>query len=467
MYRVYINPVRLLAVTGAMMAFLALMFSASPVSAAEKSAKIKGYCKKHHGREAFPDIDRRDNGLVCSIRKSGGLAITMHKVSAADICAEQHNTRNFYRTGKRLICLTGSDATAKQTINLKKHCREAHGQNAIVTKRLTDGSSMCTVKTDGGLAQTNNVIDVASLCGNRPGRIDGDRLHCGQPGGDVPPGGTQGQAKGKDRPTEQDEGRPAEQDGGKKHGRSKPAPSRETVARVALSEGKLEECGIAFHDKIAQLLKTNRMTMVQGGMDFPCPGLSGGWPRDLDDHCKTFSKAAAGMFTSSLDWQGSKPACRIEVQGRVSMKPVRLDAACSLAYEEMTGEKIHTQPNALAFRWQNRQLNCFLVSRKSVDCYAAFLTKGAYPPECQSADVKVASIIFTRTEPPFDEIEEIPMESAFRVVVTFEGDPGRTTEPVRITNERTGQSIEVIAKQTADPKVFYTGPVTMQPEVTP
>jgi len=149
-------------------------------------------------------------------------------------------------------------------------------------------------------------------------------------------------------------------------------------------DGNLENCAIAFSDAFAGLLKTTKLDMAHGKTEYACPGLTGGFGRDLATHCKSFEKAGNGLFTSTLAWQAGLPTCQIEAQGMASNRPLRLDAACALAFEEETGANIQTQlrDNGLAFRWQNRHLQCFIVTRKSVLCYRAFLENGTYPPDC-------------------------------------------------------------------------------------
>ncbi|MGR3344713.1 MAG: hypothetical protein ACU0DI_16110 [Paracoccaceae bacterium] len=40
-------------------ALIGLLATARPAVAAEKTADLSKYCRKHHGRTAFPNVDRR------------------------------------------------------------------------------------------------------------------------------------------------------------------------------------------------------------------------------------------------------------------------------------------------------------------------------------------------------------------------------------------------------------------------
>jgi hypothetical protein len=164
------------------------------------------------------------------------------------------------------------------------------------------------------------------------------------------------------------------------------AASDDTAAATDPVKGNLEDCAIAFSDEMAQLLKTTKLEMAHGTSEYSCPGLSHGWAPDLAAHCKIFEKAGDGMFTSNLAWQGSSPMCRIEVMGRVNQRPLRLDAACALEFEQKTGAKIQGRlvANGLAFRWQGQKLDCFLVTRQSVQCYRDYLANGVYPAGCRA-----------------------------------------------------------------------------------
>ena len=154
-----------------------------PALAAEKSADLGKYCRNVHGPTAFANVDRRDNGLLCSIRTSGGLGLTHNKIKAADVCAKQHGTSRFRRQGQELICLKGPGDAGNQagrSIDLEQHCKKAHGPDAFLTKRRTDNKPMCTIRTDGGLGLRHHLIDLASLCGGgmSDSRIDGAIVTC-------------------------------------------------------------------------------------------------------------------------------------------------------------------------------------------------------------------------------------------------------------------------------------------------
>ena len=114
-----------------LLAAIGLVAAAVPTVAAEKAADLAAYCRTKHGRSAFPSVDRRDDGLMCSRRTSGGLGLLHRKIRAADVCAAQHRTRRFRRQGKGLLCITGRGAATAKTIDLTKHCRAKYGPTAF------------------------------------------------------------------------------------------------------------------------------------------------------------------------------------------------------------------------------------------------------------------------------------------------------------------------------------------------
>ena len=87
-------------------AFLIGLAIAAPTFAAEKTADLAKYCRKVHGAAAFPSVDRRDNGLMCSLRTSGGRGLLHRKIAAADVCAAQEQL--FTRAWRRLQEVRGS-----------------------------------------------------------------------------------------------------------------------------------------------------------------------------------------------------------------------------------------------------------------------------------------------------------------------------------------------------------------------
>ena len=74
---------------------------------------------------------------------------------------------------------------------------------------------------------------------------------------------------------------------------------------------------------------------------------------------------------------------------------------------------------------------------------------------------------FVSAEPPFEELKDPTVGTQFRIKVVFENDPGRDSEPVSVRNKRTGQTLTLIAKQTADPKIFRTAPVNVIEDLVP
>jgi hypothetical protein len=134
-----------------------------PAAAAEKSADIAAYCRKNHGPTAFPNIDRRDDGLMCTIRTSGGLAQLHRKINAADVCATQHNTRRFRRDGTAVICLTGSGGNARpaRTVDLAKYCRDRYGMIKVAGPPPPGGA----IDAAGSGRLTGTGITTAHLAG--------------------------------------------------------------------------------------------------------------------------------------------------------------------------------------------------------------------------------------------------------------------------------------------------------------
>lgn len=119
----------------------------------------------------------------------------------------------------------------------------------------------------------------------------------------------------------------------------------------------------------------------------------------------------------------------------------------------------------MAWRWHEQKLHCFLVPKKTVKCFESFLAEGSYPPGCLAVEPR--EILFVQAEPPYDTIDTLTVGTSFRVKLVFDADPGQTTAPVTVTNERTGKTIELVAEQTEDPTIFRTPPVNLLPEVTP
>ena len=455
----------------------AFLYCTASAVAAEVSADIKGFCQKTYGHDAFPGVDWRDNGLLCSRRSDGGLGFIHSKITAAEVCAAQHATRRYRREGNRLLCLTGSatkNDKAVKPIDLKKHCKAAHGVDAFVTQRRTDNRQMCTVRTQGGLGLRHHLIDIADLCGGSTGRVEGTMLHCAdrdarahQPGDkeitETPASGKQGKAAGE--------------------GQDPSAPKRHLgeKADVAMRSvtGNLEGCailggGISFPERIG----SDWESILRGHVPFPCPGLSGGWKGDLDAICHNIGSRQG--WRGKIEWQGSRPICKSQGSGGMqSAIPTPLQFACAAGFAELTGKQlfptrgeegyIRTTGDVLAFRWDDRKLQCFFVPKETVNCYGVFLSEGSYPAGCKpgTVTVELTEIHFVEAEPPYEVIKTLPIGIKFRVKLVFESDPGRKSEPVSVINESSGQTLKLIARQTKDLKVFRTPPVNLLPEGTP
>ncbi len=195
----FLYPSKLLVLLSCLAVFLPSLFS-SPVQAGEVQADVSSYCREKFGHTAFSNVDRRDNGIMCSLRTDGGLGLRHHKVNAADICVTLHGTPQYRRDGAGVICIQsgpGGASPAGREINLEQYCRKNYGPNAIVTERRTDGTPMCSVRTDGGLGLRHHVIDTNAVCGPGGGRVTGNTIRCGTGFGPVPgPGGPFGPSGG-------------------------------------------------------------------------------------------------------------------------------------------------------------------------------------------------------------------------------------------------------------------------------
>ena len=195
---------RLALAIGAVLLGSVLLFPSSG-EAAEAPADIERFCREVFGPDAFAGVDRRDNGLLCSLRVSGGLGLVHNKIDPIMVCTVQHQTQRFRREGLGVICITGQAAVAERTVDLNRHCRQAYGPDAFLTRRRTDNAPMCSVRTDGGLGLRHHVIDVRGLCGGNSARVENSTLRCaggpaGQSAGAGPAGGDGGRAGGRTTP---------------------------------------------------------------------------------------------------------------------------------------------------------------------------------------------------------------------------------------------------------------------------
>ncbi|MDH3234297.1 MAG: hypothetical protein OEQ29_12330 [Alphaproteobacteria bacterium] len=346
-----------------LLAAIGLVAAAVPTVAAEKAADLAAYCRTKHGRSAFPSVDRRDDGLMCSRRTSGGLGLLHRKIRAADVCAAQHRTRRFRRQGKGLLCITGRGAATAKTIDLTKHCRAKYGPTAFVTRRQTDGRSMCTIKTDRGLGLRHHLIDLASLCGGGSPRATGDKLRCEGTTVGAGPGGGSGGATSTGPANRGPVPTPRRKGGGKltKADFRGCSVDRAIVTRKVAMPGWLTRPGHAY---------------LYGAVPTPCPRLAGGRVVDLVEFCRKHRNKQGVVF---LD--GQAPTC-FGPPGRVSVRPYPTPTEWKgwLSGRERRnwgrpeillgpcywagGITMKNQKNfAIVFKYANRRLECFYFKR--------------------------------------------------------------------------------------------------------
>lgn len=334
---------------------IGLLGLAQTVNAGEKAADLAKYCRTKFSREAFPTVDRRDDGLMCTVRTNRGLALLHRKINAADVCAAQHRTRRFRREGKGLVCITGpvGASTTARTVDLNKHCRAKYGQTAFVTRRRTDGRPMCTIRTDGGLGLRHHLIDLGSLCGGGSPKVEGDKLRCMGSTARRGPGDPSSRSMPNRGPN--------------------PTPRRKGGGR--LTKADFRGCSV---DKKIALRRLSPKThpyfrrpysgFIFGMVPTPCPGLAGGRVVDLVEFCRRYSNRPTGL----VYYGGEAPAC-FGPPGAVSVRPypaksdVRglgvswgrpmvLPAACYWA----GGITVKNQRNfVVVFKYAKRRLECF------------------------------------------------------------------------------------------------------------
>ena len=271
-----------------------LAMMARPAKAQEATADVEAYCKKTYGAATLGTFDRRDNGPMCSERTNQGPGLLHHKINPADICQSQHQTSRFRKEGRQIFCMTGSGSPDQnRKVDLADYCRKNYGQSAIVSKRLTDNASLCTVKGDGGLSQTHYAIDLAELCGKggivSPGAIDGDVLDCGKAGAMADANGRSKSAEGPGRGKPQSgERRPS---GPKRPGRRARAEAPDSAFIKASDNPDLSGCGnIQDKQSFSTLFRNTEgrggWGWLFGGVDTPCLGLGKGLAVDLDEFCR-------------------------------------------------------------------------------------------------------------------------------------------------------------------------------------
>ena len=369
-------------------AALWLAASAGPAAAAEKPADLDKYCKSRYGRDYVTNIDRRDDGLMCTKSTSGGLGLLHRKVRAADICQAQHKTRRFRRTGKGLICITGAGGggRAAKSVDLKKYCKDKYGPQAFVTRRQTDDRPMCTLKTGGGLGQRYHVIDLAGLCGGGAPRVSGTTLECGGStvagGGKGPasPGSEKGPAGGGKGPTPP--GSPAPpgsakgpaggNGGGSKATGSATSGGNRAAAALRKVGGRLDGCAVIADRRNFSVKDAKGRDWDQGGVEFPCPHLTGGWSTNVQEFCELYWNAPAG--SESAGWFENVPRCGWIWDGKWQpFRQFQLGRACLLKLKVLTGQSpqnlYEERRCSMAIRWTKKKIDCFLVKKETIERY--------------------------------------------------------------------------------------------------
>ena len=357
--------------------------SADPAAAAEKSADLDRYCKSRYGRDYVTNIDRRDDGLLCTKSTSGGLGLLHRKVSAADVCQAQHKTRRFRRTGKGLICITGAGGggQAAKTVDLKKYCKDKYGPQAFVTRRQTDDRPMCTVRTNQGRGLRYYVIDLAGLCGGGAPRVSGTTLECG--GSTVAGGGSNGGSGKGQRPP----GGPAPPGSAKGPAGGNGGGSKATGSAASGGLGRLRGCGIA--DRKHMERKRKGIPQADGGgIPSPCPGLSGGKVVDLAKYCREgYKDTPYRKYEFWLRYRDGLPKCDTNKLKRRPKQEfffdVSLPNACWRAYPGGL-DALRRKGLGAAYRFKDRRLTCFYIRLtcaefKNPSVYTTFFAR----PRCR------------------------------------------------------------------------------------
>jgi hypothetical protein len=438
-----------------------------PAVAAEKSADLAKYCRDNYGLNAFPNIDRRDNGLMCSLRTSGGLGLLHRKIDAADVCAAQHGTRRFRPDGKGVICITGPSGGAQpaRTVDLAKYCRDKYGATAIVSRRLTDNRPLCTVRTDGGLAQTHHLIDLAAVCGGAAGTMDGDTLICGggdAPRADVPNDLTRPGPTAKPRPGELEVSGPPPPGGVIDAGGTGRLTGRGvTRAHLAgcgswIKRRKSSEKDLSFRNPKGRGTRGWQWL----GVASPCPWLKDGLVVRFQDVCKAQNKLplvwhpvagipiCGGNF--AFDDDGLPRASTAGLLGTMPMTYL-----CRNAYYNEVGQDepaIRTNTNADKIM----PIVKYIPGTPSIEC---FFVVYAY--------LNLERIEYVSADLPRTVLTKLRSGLRFVVRLTFSLYPGDDSQPVTLRQLKGGASIKITAKRVGKTNVFETGVVTLTEKVTP
>lgn len=372
-----------------LLAAILLTLGSAPVLSAENKADVAGYCVKQFGATAFANVDRRDNGLLCSVRTDGGLGLTHNKIKAADVCAKQQGTRRFRRDGQDVICLKGPGNTAAQadrSIDLEKYCKKAYGANAFPTVRRTDNTPMCSVRTDGGLGLRHYIIDTAGLCGGGTPRSDAKTLYCG--GGAA---GTATSSSGENAGS----GAPASPATGAATSAATPSNSQRPAPGEPLDAGgdgmltgktvtlaDLEGCGGIYFfdldDKYSMRMATKELF---GFVSTPCPGLANGRIATQADYftfCQQFKEPRDEGMWAVRNPDGLLPRCSTfpgpfsPGYNQTGLRGTPAGAFCSMLHYGLLASrdtdlisKAIREGVSSAFKYdrKSRKLECFYLSK--------------------------------------------------------------------------------------------------------
>ncbi|HMB47828.1 MAG TPA: hypothetical protein VKN63_06080, partial [Afifellaceae bacterium] len=342
------------------------------------------YCAATFGAGTQSGIDRRDNGPLCTERTNGGLGLLHHKVDPAAICASQHRTSRYRKEGGGLVCLTQDEpASGGKTVDLADYCHRNYGPSAIVSRRLTDGQPLCTVKGDGGLSQVHHLVDVGELCGGGGGgggSVRGDTLDCSAPASAS--GSADGNADGGDNPPPAGEGTAA-QSGAQSGAQQRPgrAGGVRLYSRAELAELDLSDCGYLsvstdMQENMANAARAYRDANGRGGfgwefggVDTPCTAMGPGLKADLNEFCRwnnpTYDIPRALGFTTS-----NRPMCLGPDDERDeawwSGTGLQLSAACMHAYPGGE-EPFRSGELGIIVKYGGGALECFYYRQRPDD----------------------------------------------------------------------------------------------------
>jgi hypothetical protein len=410
---------------------------------------------------------------LCSERTSQGLGLLHHKVAPSAVCRALHGSVRYRKEGQQIFCLGDDEKpAADRKIDLADYCRTNYGQSAIVSRRLTDDAPLCTVKGNGGLSQVHHLIDVAELCGSGSGSVnEKDELDCTRRGASG-----NGRVTNRKAAPERD-GQPAEKDPEPRRQGAKGDTDRQdarasgndpAAAAMRTVDGDLSGCWHYYSDEHRGKLDAEGEDPIWGGVSFPCPGLpEGGWTTTPLEYCHALS---GGWPRGDIQvrYAGTKPYCWIP--SLAERTPFNLQGACMSKFEQLSGVDRRLDPMSadeaikwscsLAVRWQDDVLTCHFIGDETLK------TLRTTRPVC-GLPVERYTIEFVTAEAPHVALPEIVTGSGFRVRLEFDKAPSRAEEPITVANKRSGETIELVARRTSDPKIFLTAPVNVVGEVKP